>query len=67
MQDCVAFQGIHGAYSEQALRHYSADVTSYPCPTLTDLFDTLASRKVNTPSCRSRTRSREPSTRHTSC
>lgn len=47
MQECIAFQGIHGAYSEQALRqHYGSDVTTYPCPTLTDLFDTLASRKV---------------------
>lgn len=48
MQDCIAFQGIHGAYSEQALRqHYGADIASYPCPTLTDLFDTLATREVN--------------------
>ena len=47
MQECVAFQGIHGAYSEQALRqHYGADVSTCPCPTLTDLFDTLAARQV---------------------
>lgn len=47
MQDRVAFQGIHGAYSEQALRqHFGADVVGEPCPTLTDLFDTILSRRV---------------------
>ncbi len=47
MQDCVAFQGIHGAYSEQAIRqHLGESVTSYPTPTLGDLFEVMQSRKV---------------------
>lgn len=42
MQQSVAFQGIHGAYSEQALRqHFGDSITGYPCPTLTDLFDSI--------------------------
>jgi len=47
LQDCVAFQGIHGAYSEQAIRqHLGESVTSYPTPTLGDLFEVMQSRKV---------------------
>lgn len=47
LQDTVAFQGIHGAYSEQALRqHFGSSAVGEPCPTLTDLFDTILSRKV---------------------
>lgn len=47
MQESVAFQGVHGAYSEQALRqHFGDTMSSYPCPTLTDLFDAILSRKV---------------------
>lgn len=45
MQDCVAFQGIHGAYSEQAIRqHFGDSVTTYPTPTLGDLFETMQTR-----------------------
>jgi len=47
LQESVAFQGIHGAYSEQALRqHFGDSVSGYPCPTLNDLFDTILSRQV---------------------
>lgn len=47
VQDCVAFQGIHGAYSEQAIRqHFGDSVTTCPTPTLGDLFETIQSRKV---------------------
>jgi prephenate dehydratase len=47
LQDTVAFQGIHGAYSEQAIRqHFGDSVDVFPCPTLSDLFATLESRQV---------------------
>jgi len=43
----VAFQGIHGAYSEQALRqHFGADAIAYPTPTLNEMFTAVASRQV---------------------
>jgi prephenate dehydratase len=43
----VAFQGIHGAYSEQAIRqHFGDQIEAVPCPTLTDLFDAIQSRQV---------------------
>jgi prephenate dehydratase len=43
----VAFQGIHGAYSEQAIRqHFGNPIETVPCPTLTDLFDAIQSRQV---------------------
>lgn len=43
----VAFQGIHGAYSEQALRqHFGSEVEVKPCPTLNDLFAAIQSRQV---------------------
>lgn len=35
----VAFQGVHGAYSEEATRqHFGADVNTLPCPLLPDVF-----------------------------
>jgi prephenate dehydratase len=47
LQDSIAFQGIHGANSEMALRqHFGDTATGYPCPTLTDLFDAILSHKV---------------------
>ena len=47
MQESIAFQGIHGANSEMALRqHFGDNATGYPCPTLTDLFDTILTHKV---------------------
>lgn len=47
MPDTIAFQGIHGAYSEQAIRqHFGDKVDVYPCPTLNDLFATLQSGQV---------------------
>jgi prephenate dehydratase len=43
----VAFQGVQGAYSEQAIRqHFGDNVDVYPCPNLTDLFDAILSDKV---------------------
>lgn len=43
----VAFQGVHGAYSEQAIRqHFGDSVDVYPCPTLTDLFTAIQSHQV---------------------
>lgn len=43
----VAFQGVHGAYSEQAIRqHFGDAVEVYPCPTLSDLFAAIESRQV---------------------
>lgn len=43
----VAFQGIPGAYSEQAVRQYFGDGANVvPCPTLTDLFETIQSGQV---------------------
>lgn len=47
LPDRVAFQGIHGAYSEQAIRlHFGDRVDVHPCPTLTDLFGAIQSREV---------------------
>lgn len=47
MPDLVAFQGVHGAYSEQAVRqHFGDSVEVYPCPSLSDLFDVIHSGKV---------------------
>jgi prephenate dehydratase len=44
----VAFQGVHGAYSEQALRqHFGDSVEVYPCPTLTELFDAIQNHHVH--------------------
>ncbi|MBA3868802.1 MAG: prephenate dehydratase [Anaerolineae bacterium] len=47
MTDTVAFQGIHGAYSEQALRQFFGNsVEVEPCETLQDLFAVIQSRQV---------------------
>ena len=47
MKPIVAFQGVHGAYSEQALRQHFADkVDVCPCPTLTELFEAIQSQAV---------------------
>lgn len=47
MQTSVAFQGVHGAYSEQAIRqHFGNEVQTCPCPKLGDLFETLQSGQV---------------------
>lgn len=43
----VAFQGVHGAYSEEALRqHFGDSVESLPCPLLNDVFVAVESGKA---------------------
>jgi len=38
----VAFQGVHGAYSEEATRQqFGADVVTLPCPLLPDVFSAV--------------------------
>jgi prephenate dehydratase len=45
--DSVAFQGVHGAYSEQAVRqHFGDSVDVCPCPKLSDLFEVIQTRRV---------------------
>ena len=47
MRDKVAFQGVHGAYSEQAVRqHFGDAVETVPCPNFTALFEAIQSRQV---------------------
>ncbi len=42
MRSVVAFQGIHGANSELAIRqHFGDDVDIFPCHNLSDLFDAI--------------------------
>ncbi len=42
MGQCVAFQGIHGAYSEQAIRqHFGEDTEVLPCADLNRLFEAI--------------------------
>jgi len=48
LQHKVAFQGVHGAYSEQALRqHFGEAVDVFPCPSLSNLFDAIDSQRVD--------------------
>ncbi len=47
MRETVAFQGIHGAYSEQAIRqHFGDGVDVFPCPNFGEMLDAIQSRKV---------------------
>lgn len=47
LRPLVAFQGVQGAYSEQAIRQHFGDTADvYPCPVLSDLFDAITSQKV---------------------
>ncbi|MFO7320877.1 MAG: prephenate dehydratase [Chloroflexota bacterium] len=47
MRDIVAFQGIHGAYSEQSIRqHFGDTVDVLPCPKLSDLFEALQTQRA---------------------
>lgn len=47
MATIVAFQGIFGAYSEQALRqHFGDEVVAHPCPDLATLFEAIESGQV---------------------
>ncbi len=48
MSITVAFQGVHGAYSEQAIRqHFGDAVNTHPCPSLSELFAVIESRTVD--------------------
>ena len=47
MGTLVAFQGIHGAYSEQAIRqHFGTAIQTCPTPKLGDLFDALQTEQA---------------------
>lgn len=47
MKDIVAFQGIPGAYSEQALRqHFGESVDIFPCRNFSELFEAIQTQKV---------------------
>jgi prephenate dehydratase len=47
LKPVVAFQGVQGAYSEQALRqHFGDTVDVCPTPTLTELFEAIQSQSV---------------------
>lgn len=48
MQVTVAFQGVQGAYSEQAIRqHFGESVDVFPTPTLSDLFEAMHLQKTS--------------------
>lgn len=47
MKQTVAFQGVHGAYSEQSIRqHFGDAVDVYPVPSLSELFSVIQSGQV---------------------
>ena len=47
MREVVAFQGVQGAYSEQAVRqHFGDTVDVYPCPSFSELIEAIQSRRV---------------------
>ncbi|GAB4524605.1 MAG: prephenate dehydratase [Anaerolineae bacterium] len=47
MRDVIAFQGVHGAYSEQAIRqHFGDTVDVHPCSNFTELFEVIQANKV---------------------
>lgn len=48
MKQTVAFQGVHGAYSEQAIRqHFGNTVDVHPVPTLGELFSVIQTQQVS--------------------
>lgn len=47
MRDHVGFQGIHGAYSEQAVRqHFGTTVDAVPLPSFSDMFAALHDNQI---------------------
>lgn len=43
----IAFQGVHGAYSEEAIRqHYGEEAETLPCPSFEDLFKAVESHQA---------------------
>lgn len=47
LPDRVAFQGVHGAYSEQALKqHFDAGIEPVPCADFMELFDAVQTGKT---------------------
>lgn len=48
MANRIAFQGIPGAYSEQAIRqHYGEDVEAIPCHSFADLFSMIETQQAD--------------------
>lgn len=48
MSQKVAFQGVHGAYSEQAIRqHFGSTVEPLPCPLIGDVFNVIQTRAAD--------------------
>ena len=48
MKNIIAFQGVLGANSEQAIRqHFGNEIDVYPCPSLSDLFAAIDANKVS--------------------
>jgi prephenate dehydratase len=44
----IAFQGIHGAYSEQAIRqHFGDEVEVVPCDTFNEMFEAVMSQQAD--------------------
>ena len=49
LQNIIAFQGIHGANSENAIFEYfgTEDIETYPCPDLDSLFNIIHAEQVS--------------------
>jgi len=53
----IAFQGEHGAYSEEAIRaHFGPEVGALPCETFAAIFEAIKRGEASGGMLRSRTR-----------